>query len=116
MAFTITIKKEVQVRTCKITVLPDGSASVTAYADGVAYITDYIHASVDQARTSCESVQLGGVVHWQREGSSWLSASVLCFQGGIRLAPWECDLARKALSRCLASQTKAMLRSAKGVA
>jgi hypothetical protein len=97
--FTITIKKEVQIRYCKIRTLPNGTASMTAYADGIAYITDYIHPSLDQARTSCETVQLGGVLHWQRQDDTWTSDSVLCENGGTRLTPAECELARKALDR-----------------
>src|ERR1017187_187823 len=85
--FSITIKKEVQIRFCKIRTLPDGTASMTAYADGIAYITDYIHPSLDQARTSCETVQLGGVLHWQRQDDTWTSDSVLCENGGTRLTP-----------------------------
>jgi hypothetical protein len=97
--FTITIKKEVQIRFCKIRTLPDGNASMTAYADGIAYISEYIHPSLDHARTSCETVQLGGVVHWQRQDDTWTSDSVLCENGGIRLTPSECELARKVLAR-----------------
>ena len=107
--FTITIKKEVQIRFCKIRTLPDGIASMTAYADGIAYITDYIHPSLDQARTSCETVQLGGVLHWQRQDDTWTSDSVLCENGGARLTPAECELARKALARTSKARTGAKL-------
>jgi hypothetical protein len=107
--FTITIKKEVQIRFCKIRTLPDGTASMTAYADGIAYITDYIHPSLDQARTSCETVQLGGVLHWQRQDDTWTSDSVLCENGGTRLTPAECELARKALARTSKARTGAKI-------
>jgi len=104
--FTITIKKEVQLRFCTIVTQPDGTASMTAYADGIAYLSDYIHSSLDQARTSCETVQLGGVVHWQRQDDTWTSDSVLCENGGIRLTPSECELARKVLARSPNARTK----------
>jgi hypothetical protein len=99
MSFTITIKKEVEVRYCKIKVNPNGTALVSAYADTREYITDWEITSLDNARHHCETVQLGGVVHWQRNGVTWTSDSVLCFNGGTRLTPAECELARKTLAR-----------------
>jgi hypothetical protein len=99
MSFTIKIKKEVEIRFCKITVQPDGTALVSAFADTREYITQWELNSLDNARHHCEDVQLGGVVHWEKQGNTWTSDSVLCANGGTRLTPPECELARKALAR-----------------
>lgn len=91
----LTIRKEVQTRFCRITVHPDGSARLTAFADNQPYIAEYAFDSVAQAREHADLVQLGGVTHWSKTGSNWESDRVLCFQGGIRLNPAECELVRQ---------------------
>jgi hypothetical protein len=99
MSFFITIKKEVQTRHCKVAVQADGTAVVTVYADEITHQQREPYPSLAHAREHCEDVQLGGVVNWQREGSAWLSDSVLTDTGGTRLTPAECELARKALAK-----------------
>jgi hypothetical protein len=99
MAITITIKKEIQQRMAILTQGP-GGVRVQCFADGIRYL-DFNNANetMGDSRSYAESVQLGGVVHWQRQGESWHSDTVLTDTGGQRIQGHELDLARRAYAR-----------------
>jgi hypothetical protein len=111
--FTITIKKEVEVRHCTVVERPDGLAVVTIYCDSIVYTQPDPEMTVEQALRHCEDVQLGGAVDWTREGNTWTSTTVLV-SGGDRLTPAECELARQAMRRASAASPEGKAELARG--
>ena len=99
MSFTITIKKEVSVRQCRITEQPNGYVHLHATFDGIQYLDCELELAGSGPRIlrASPTRRLSPLVEGLGAIGSPMNAP--CTDGGTRLTPQECDLARKELAR-----------------